>query len=141
MALLEGNVELWRSNWDYAETFHRKYTEAQVDDMQTATGTESRRVEVMDRDWRFYAGTHVATFVSQLDVDQAESVYLRAPADLKNWVFTVMADRIGFSENPQQSLAGRNFYDVFPEPEGYEQFRFWYENAIRERAAQGPNQG
>ncbi len=140
VALLEGNVPLFNSNWQYAEIFHQKYTEAQVKAMQTATGTESTRTEVMDRDWRFYAGTHVATFVAQLDIEQAEQVYMRAPGDLKNWVYTVMADRVGFSTNPGQSLAGRDFFEVFPEPEEYELFRSWYENAIRARAAKGPVQ-
>ncbi len=139
VALLEGNIDLWRSNWEYAETFHRKYTEAQVENMKTQTGSESARTEVMDSDWRFYAGTHVATFVSMLDVEQAETVYLRAPDDLKKWVFTVMADRMGFTDNPQLALGGRSFFDVFPEPEGYAEFRMWYESALRNRAARQPN--
>ncbi len=141
VALLEGNAELFRSNWEYAKLFHQKYTEAQVEDMQTQTGSESRRTEVMDREWPFYAGTHVATFVSMLDIEQAERVYLRAPDQLKNWIYTVMADRVGFSTNQQTALGGRDFQEVFPEPEGYEQFRLWYENALRTRAARGPNQG
>ncbi|MCH7960951.1 MAG: hypothetical protein IIC49_01315 [Planctomycetes bacterium] len=50
-----------------------------------------------------------------------------------------MADRIGYSDNPQVSLGGRSFQEVFPEPEGYPEFRLWYDNAFRERAARPAN--
>ena len=131
VALLDGNDELFRSNWEYAQMFHKRYTDAQV--LLTPTGRASGRTEVMDRDFRFYAGTHVATFVSMLDVEQAEQVYQRAPNDLKPFIYMVMRDLLAAAPNRSVALGGRDFEEVFPQPEGYEQFVAWWTNALRER--------
>ncbi|MCB9845288.1 MAG: hypothetical protein H6811_04800 [Phycisphaeraceae bacterium] len=129
--LLGGSDELFRRNFEYARTFHRKYIEAQV--QPTAAGEVYGRQAVVDPDFRFYAGQAFAVLMSQLDVEDAETVYGRAPEDLRRFGYVVMRDVLGYSQNPQDALGGRRFTEVFPEPPGLKDFETWWQSAIRER--------
>lgn len=134
--LLAGEDDLFRRNWEFAETFHRRYTEKQVLATQAAGAYE--RQSVVDPDFRFYAGMHFATFISTLNIEQAEAVYDRSPPDLRRFGYLVMQDVLKGAPNSSIALAGREVDEVFPPPDGIERFRTWWTEQLRRRAGGRP---
>jgi len=118
--LLAGNTDLFRRSFDYARAFHAAYTREQV--KVTAPAGETARMEVLDKDFRWVAGTSFATTIASLDVPDARVVYSRAPEDLKRFGYVALRQVLGRAGNVLAALGGESFNQVFPEPEGMDSF-------------------
>lgn len=130
MALLAGDDAVFRSCWDYARTYHAAYRERQIKITGPSGGVG--RMEMFDRDFREQAGLRFANFISELDTADAERLYARAPNDLRQWAYQMIAFQFSNSTNASVALAGRPFQEVFPEPEGMDEFRA-YIKSLQER--------
>jgi len=128
--LLAGNSDLFRRSFEYARAFHAAYTREQV--KLTGPAKETARMEVLDKDFRWVAGNVFATTIASLNVADAEVVYDRAPQDLKRFGYVALRQTIGRADNRRAALGGRSFEEVFPEPDGMEQFRQY----LRRKSAQ-----
>jgi hypothetical protein len=114
--LLGSDEELFRSQFEYAKSFHRYFMEQQKRD--TVVGKAISRMEVMDQDFRIVAGAVFGEFIKFLDVDQAERVFSAAPADLQLFAYDVLADKFRVAMDESKEKGARKFGDVFPEPPG-----------------------
>ncbi|TVS07452.1 MAG: hypothetical protein EA423_04180 [Phycisphaerales bacterium] len=130
--LLTGNDTLFQRNFAYARAFHRAYVREQVEgmDLAAAGGRGRARMEVVDRDFRWVAGSTFMDLISTLDISDAERVYDAAPEDLRRFGYWIMQREVGSARNPEIALGGREFNDVFPEPPGMDEFERWMDEQL-----------
>jgi len=136
-ALLAGDGEMFESQFNFASQFHAKYFEVQSVG-EVTTGQENRRMEQLEPDFRFLAGSAFARFMSMVDFQYAERVYDLAPQDLKQFAYDFLQGR--YREGLEQvttELGGRGFEEIFPEPPGMEPFRVWYMTKLAQRSEEG----
>lgn len=130
IALLSGDDEIFRNSFEYAREYHRAYREKQMKVTAPSGGIE--RMGMFSRDFREQAGVRFADFIAALDLTDAETVYTRAPNDLKQWAYFVLTSIYSTSPNADIALGTRSFDEVFPEPEGMEEF-LQYINRIKKQ--------
>jgi hypothetical protein len=103
-------------------------------------------MQYLDPDFGFVAGSIFATVVSMVGPEEAELMYYRAPEALRKYAYDPIRDRyaplfVARAEGEEPvDLEGRTFEEVFPEPEGMDQFRAAIERKFAERQAR-ENQG
>jgi len=134
--LLAGDTELFDSQLEYARRFHAGFTEYHLRSTPAAGGRG--RMEVMDRDFVFFAGELLAIFMSQLDLGDAETVYINAPLSLKRYAYVQMEAiyKPQMEQAVEMDVPGaKPFNEVFPEPPGMEQFLEYYRSKLEERAS------
>ncbi|RMH12046.1 MAG: hypothetical protein D6695_07805 [Planctomycetota bacterium] len=121
-ALLVGELDRYRASIDYAKQVHKYYMETQYRPM-VASGTVAR-MEYMPKDFRLYAGLVFAEMFKLVPPDEAELLYFYAPDDLKKFAYDMI---VALYKDSITELAKANksrpFDEIFPEPEGMEQFR------------------
>ena len=104
-----------------ARQIHEFYVNRQVRDV-TATGSRAR-TEVFDRNFEVVAGDIFRRTITALGIEDAETMYDRAPIELKRWAYDALLQLFDAVQNRDVALAGRPFSEVFPEPRGMQQFR------------------
>lgn len=146
--LLAGNLELFRSQMQYARDAHKYYMEKQIR-AQQGDPTKAR-MEALSRDFRFVSGPLFAEFISKLELDDAELVFSRAPADLQRFAYAMLSERFmpffeakpegeATASNPAAAAeARRAFAKVFPEPPGMDEHRAMLEEMERLQMMQMP---
>lgn len=132
--LLGDDQELFRSQFEYAKSFHRYFMEQQKRD--TVVGKAVSRMEVMDQDFRQVAGAVFQLFIGYLDVDQAEQVYIAAPEDLRLFAYDLLAERFQRSMDSSTDKGARKFNDVFAPPPGLEDHRAMMKRYIEQRQSE-----
>jgi hypothetical protein len=143
--LLAGNLELFRSQFQYAKDAHKYFMEKQIRSQQG--DPYAARMEVLSRDFRFVAGPLFADFCARLEIDDAESVFGRAPEDLQVFAYDLIAERFRpmFESRAKGESSGsssqvqRTFEQAFPEPPGMAAYRATIEEVERLRLLQTPN--
>lgn len=133
--LLAGDAGLFRAQFEYAKRFHRYFMEQQL--RETPTGREYARLEMLDRDFGLTAGLYFLQFIEQLPLDDAETIYDRAPNELRQYAYDRMVERFkpGLDEIAANE-GGRPFDMIFPEPAGMESFRPRLQRSLAERRRQ-----
>ncbi|HYE02908.1 MAG TPA: hypothetical protein VD963_06705, partial [Phycisphaerales bacterium] len=120
--LLAGNSTAFRSNMDYARSFHKIYVEKQVFETAVNRGREAR-LEVMDRDFDVYAARVLAGLVQAAQIPDGPVMYQAAPADLQARTYA-MLDLSGFKAEVDALAQGQEgaptFDHWFPPPQGME---------------------
>lgn len=131
--LLVGNDSLFQRSFSYAREFHAAYIREQIEGMDVAAagGRGRARMEAVDRDFRWVAGSAFMDLISTLDIADAERIYDAAPEDLRRFGYWIMQRVIGSARNPEVALGGRDFNDVFPEPPGMEEFENWIDEQLQ----------
>lgn len=119
--LLVGDMDLFRSQFDYAKTFHAAFIRRQV--TATLAAGANPRMAVFDQDFRFVAGDAFYRFMAYLPFEEAERVYNRAPTDLRRFVYDMVRDRWADVISDHEGAEGRSFDEIFPRPDGMESFR------------------
>lgn len=123
--LLAGDTKLFLKQFEFAKLAHRKFFEAQMH--TTAVSGKEARMEQMPSDFRVVAGLQFAVFISSLGLDDAETVYDRAPDDLKSIGYDVVArnfkDDLDAARKAKPDSGLRSFDEIFPEPKGLAQGR------------------
>jgi len=120
LAVMQGDSESFDRQWEYATIAHQIYDRQQV--RATVVGREgAERMRVMPRDLRLLADPVLAQLMSRLTIEQAETMYARAPEELKKLAY----DRLQqlFRATLDEGNSQRSFDEVFPEPAGMAQFR------------------
>lgn len=132
--LLGGDTELFESNFEWARQAHAYYHDTQVRDV--VAGGEDPRTAVLDPDFRIVAGDAFARIVQMLEIDDASSMFQRAPAALQQFAYDFLAaawkpeiDKLA------EAGAGKPFEQLFPEPPGMAAHRAWLGQVAAERAA------
>jgi len=125
LALMNGDREQFDSQWEYATIAHGIYLRQQV--RETVVGRAEERMRIMPRDLRLLAGPILVDLISLLSIEQAETLYARAPDGLKRLAYDDLQrfyrERLDNPDSP------RSFDEVFPEPPGMESFRRSIERA------------
>lgn len=138
--LLSGNGERFRSQMEFAKQAHRYYLEEQVRRANANGGVW--RMELMDRDFGFLAGTLFAQFLSSIPLDDAESVYSRAPVELRHYAYVAIPQLFGqeieqtAKAETAKGLKARTLEEIFPRPSDQDQFRVWFDAEMAKRASQ-----
>ncbi len=118
--LLSGDQDLFLSQFDFAKRVHRKFMEAQL--RNTPAGGGDQRMKQVDADFRYAAGALFGQFLSGLGLDEAEIVYNAAPNDLRLFAYTYLFEQIKPEMDKPENGITRKFSEVFPEPQGYQEF-------------------
>lgn len=134
--LLGRDPELFASQFKFAADAHRYYIEKQA--RRTAVDTENARMELLDRDFPFVAGTLFYQFVGSLGIEDAETVYNLAPDGLKVYAYDALVESQKAALDEQAKFGGRRFDEAFPAPKGLEAHREAMQRRLEERT-RGPS--
>ncbi len=138
--LLLGNDEVFRGQWDYARKAHAYFFSEQFNEV--AGSTITARMEFMDRDFRFLAGNMFVSAMTQLPPSEAERMYWHAPDDLKRFGYDPLYIRYkAFIDELHARGESKSFEELFPEPEGMDEFRVWYLKELEKRSKAGISDG
>lgn len=133
-ALMSGDDELFRSNFEWAKQAHKYYMETQVRDVVANAGGQAR-TEILDRDFRFIAGQVFASLISVLPIDDAVTMYNRAPEDLQVFAYDYLKDNWKPAIDKAGGAKGMSFEELFPEPAGMDAYHAYLEKRRKEQEA------
>jgi hypothetical protein len=134
--LLAGDPERFEGMFNYARRAHAIFMREQLRDV--VAGTTAGRMEYMDRDFSFVAGTALANMIGVFGPDEAERIYDYTPEDLRRYAYDAIDQR--FRQAYEQLAAAelsRPFDEVFPEPAGMEAHRAMLQRKFAERNQRG----
>lgn len=118
--LLAGDPDLFLQQFDFAKRAHRVFMEEQL--KKTPAGGSDERMRQVSSDFRFAAGNLFYSFMLGLSLDDMERVYQGAPNDLRLFAYTYLLEGVKPEMDKPENKIGKKFSEVFPEPEGYQQF-------------------
>lgn len=135
-ALLRGETDLFRGQFDYARQVHAYFFRIQGRDVVASQGTD-QRMEWMDRDFRHLAGGVFAATIENLPFDEAELAYSYAPESLQRYAYDILRERFKPAMDEAGARDAESFESVFPEPTGMQAFRTFLLEKERQRRASG----
>lgn len=127
--LLAGDMERFRAEFEYANTVHQIYMREQYRPT-LASGGDITRMEMVARDFRFFAAIIFSLFLQELPPEDAQIVYERAPEDLKRWGYDILQDL--FRQSLDSNEDTPSFDEAFPEPAGMAEFRLERQKIIED---------
>lgn len=134
--LLDGNMETFEGMFNYARQAHALFMQEQLRDVVAAQNVG--RMEFMDRDFNFVAGTTLVTVIGVLGLDEAEMLYSYAPEDLRRYAYDAIRERFGPGVDELAALNISEPFDVlFPEPSGMEAHRARIAAKLEQRSQRG----
>lgn len=133
VGILQGNKEIFDSNVAYAQLCHRYYFDKQGRPSAVAGAPGPKEVYI-PRDFRVVMGSAFVQAIWGLDIDAAETLYRRAPDDLKPFAYDYLVENIKPRMDAQVAQGGRAFDLVFPEPPGMQAHRERLAEAMRRQA-------
>lgn len=134
--LLDGDIETFEGMFSYARQAHALFMNQQLRDVVAAQNVG--RMEFMDRDFTFVAGTTLATVVGVLGLDEAEILYTYTPEDLRRYAYDTIRDRFGRAIDEMAELnISQPFEVLFPEPPGMEAHRARIAAKLEQRSQRG----
>lgn len=124
--LLYGNMQMYRSQSEYARMVHGFYMQKQI--REAAINPQRARMEQMPRDFRIVAGDVFMKVIMAMDLDDATRMYRSAPEDLRRYAYDPLVEAYkGYYDRFAQQT-GVSFEQAFPEPPGMiEHRRMWQE--------------
>jgi len=132
--LLAGDQELFISQFEYAKNFHRYFFNEQR--KAVVVNQQYVRMDQMEPDFRLAAGMVFAQWITTLGLDDAQSVYGRAPEDLRRFAYDIMQSvYVGgpSAEVPGVKVPPEVFARTFPEPSGMADFRVALKGMLQDR--------
>lgn len=130
--LLAGDVDLFRSQWEFAVRFHKYYFEQQR--KAVVVNKQYVRMDQMEPDFRLASGIMFANWIQTLGVDDARDVYGRAPEQLRQFSYDVMRSHFGpILEELAKVGKVDTFEKLFPEPPNMDKFREDLKRMLAER--------
>jgi hypothetical protein len=130
--LLSANPDLFLKQFEYAKMCHRFYLQKQM--KTTAVDRDNARMELLDRDFAFVAGTLFYQFMGSLGLEDAETVYNLAPDGLKVYAYDALLEGQKQALDNEAKNGGRRFDLIFPPPQGLEAHRKAMEAKLNERS-------
>lgn len=114
--LLGSDPDMFLSQVNYARNFHFYYMREQG--RQTAVDRGNMRMEQLDRDFNVVAGNSFLFFMQTLDIDDANTAFVNAPASLQAWAYDFMRERFAEELKSAKEIAGsgKTFDELFPQP-------------------------
>ncbi len=119
--LLAGNTEVFRREREYAKQQHRYFFEEQY--RLNNVNPDMIRMAQFDPDFHVFEGQVFAMVAVSVGFDEAELMYLRAPDDLRVYVYDLLADRYRQAVTENVSKGEKPFDELFPEPRGLAEHR------------------
>ncbi len=118
--LLAGNMEVFRSQFEYARQFHAYYMQEQL---RTNAVAQQGRTENLPKDFRELTAQVYYALLQILDLDDSERIYARSPDDLKQAAYDLIRERYKPELDELAKTGGKPFDQAFPEPPGMEEYR------------------
>jgi len=118
--LLAGNMEVFRSQFEYAKVFHRYYMEEQL---RTNAVAQQGRTENLPKDFRELTAQVFFALLQNLELDDSERIYGRSPDDLRQAAYDLIRERFKQEMDDLAKTGGKTFDQAFPEPPGMEEYR------------------
>ena len=130
--LLSGDNDLFVNQFEFAKRFHKYFMEQQL--KSVVVSKQYERMAQFEPDFRVLAGVIFANWMQSVGIDDARTVYDRAPEDLRRFAydFLVAAYRQHLDALAKETPA-KPFAVLFPEPSGMPEFRTWLQAALAER--------
>jgi hypothetical protein len=134
--LLAGDDDRFRSEFEYAKSFHLAYMNKQYRDVVAQGGGEFR-MGMVSRNFRLFAARVFGVYLQAISPEEAKLVYARAPEDLKRWAYDQLVAM--YKEVLDSNPSTPSFDSEFPEPAGMEAFRQERQRILEEeqQGAQG----
>ena len=133
VSLLSGQTEAYERQFEYAVRNHEYFHSKQFRDVLAAAGT-ANRMEIVDPNFFYFAGTLFAIFLDGLDLDNARVLYTNAPASLKRYGYDLLQTKFAERVEELAEAGGDPFEVMFPEPSGMPAFRAQVREYERQRA-------
>jgi len=131
--LLVGDREIFEGSFEYARKAHAYFFQKQFNEVAASANTA--RMEYMDRDFTFVAGRMLASMITTLPPDQAETVYDAAPNDLKRYAYDPLRTQWKQQVDALHDQGRSEPFDIlFPQPPGMDEFRAFVERKKQERS-------
>ncbi|CAN5750294.1 hypothetical protein BH11PLA1_BH11PLA1_07760 [soil metagenome] len=135
--LLRGNMDVYRQNMKYAETFHKTYTAEQW--RTSGVDTNTARMGVMGKDFRVLTGFYTAYTMKLSGLTNAQTIWVRMPVDQQLYTYANLRD-LSMPQNltPEQSAeAVKAFEQLYPKPIGYDAFAAQMATKLKIEAERG----
>lgn len=81
--LLNGNADLFRDSFEYAQLFHAIFAERQIFNVNVNQGDRARMEAIIDRDFQVFAGQVLAAMIRMMGGVDGEMMYAAAPQEIK----------------------------------------------------------
>jgi len=124
--LLNGDMKVFRSSFDYAKLFHAVFVKKQINNVAVNQG-EQGRMEVVPREFEVAAGQVLAGLIESLGFPDGPTLYQRAPADLQAWAYFFL------SQSSFKQMLGSDFETYYPASSEWPAFRARMAQIIAER--------
>jgi hypothetical protein len=134
--LLAGDPDRFMGMFNYARQAHALFMREQLRDV--VAGANTARMEYMDRDFAFVAGTALANMIGAFGPDEAERIYDYTPEDLRRYAFDAIEQRFRpLYDQLHAAGLSRPFEEVFPQPAGMDAHRAMIARKLEERSQRG----
>jgi hypothetical protein len=130
--LLAGNNDLFRSQFNYARDAHKYFMERQIRAQQL--DPDAARMEVVPRDFRILSGSLFARLIAVLSLDDAATMYGRAPEDLQLFAYDILEQTFRATLDHPSRPEDQRFDRLFAQPRGLEAHRAAIDAMMREQA-------
>ncbi len=141
--LLGRDSDLFLKQFEFAKRWHGYFMQQQIH--RTAVSRDVGRMAQLDEDWNFIAGTMFYQFMQTVGMSEgaynedAQSVYLAAPDELRVWVYDELVDAYKPMVDEEVKVGGKPFDELFPQPEGLNAHRAYVLRELERRAPRNQN--
>jgi hypothetical protein len=141
--LLGRDQDLFIKQYEFAKRWHFYFMQQQL--RRTAVSRDIGRMEQLDENWNFLAGTMFFQFMQTVGMSEggynedAQSVYFAAPDELRVWVYDALVEMYKPMVDEEAKVGGKPFDVLFPMPNGIEQHRRWLAAELERRAPKDLN--
>ena len=119
--LLANDIDWFRKQFEYARTFHAKFTEEQKR-KTAAAGDTDRMLSQISGKFEEVASRFLANLILQLPPTEQALLYRRSPPDLQAYTYYILENNARPRDEQGKPIASEFDY-LFSPPEGYEAFR------------------
>lgn len=123
--LLAGNPKLFRSQMDYARSFHAYYQDSQAFHTWVSRNSDKSIGRLGFPEFETFAATLLAGLIESAGLPQGPIMYQRAPAELQGRAYALLEGGRLYRFLQQDAKPGEpgTFQVWFPEPEGVDRYR------------------
>lgn len=138
-SMLDLDPDAYLAQLRFAQDAHTFFVDKQIRDV-TAQGSAAR-MEVMDRDFRYVAGTVFADYLQQLPLAEAEQLYTLAgtEGELRKYVYDYCVTVFGEPVAQLEDRGGPSIEELFPEPDNMPEFRQRMQAKLQQARDRGPD--
>jgi hypothetical protein len=132
--LLAGDTDMFTSQFEFAKRFHKYFMEQQR--KSVVVSKQYVRMDQVEPDFRLLVGIIFTNWMQTVGIDDARTVYGRAPEDLRRFTYDFLV--AAYKEHVDElarNAGGDEFTKLFPEPPQMGEFRSWLQASLSARGA------